>query len=398
MRNKAIFTNESSYRKLHGKIFASLLNQFGPKYVHEIEDAIHNAFYKSLKSWKSDKQPENYENWLFIVARNDLLNQIKKKNQFHFQTLATEKGDELFSDEDLRLKTILFLTQVASVSNKSKVVFILKNIFGLHVKEISQCTLLSHDAIYKTIKRAHKDFEKNIDTNRLETAFERASGKEITIVEEILYAVFNMGFDSFSDKSSSLVDEEICLEALALTKMLWNIYELNTTRNLLALFCFHLSRLPEKVKNDKILSFFDQDKTKWNGQFISLGFHYLEKPDRLNQYYLESLIISRHMTTEQFDQNHWNEIIDLYQLLLAHNNSPVIKLNLCFCLSKAERTNEALELLNVIEHELPAEHLYFALVKANISEGLNKRSDELVKNALKHITQKIRRSYILDNL
>jgi len=111
----------------------------------------------------------------------------------------------------------------------------------------------------------------------------QVSENEIAIVEEILYAVFNIGFDSFSEKIKSIINEDLCLEALALAKVLSDQFEQTTTKNLLALFCFHLARIPSKVKNDKIISFFEQDKKNWNNDFIKLAFHYLEKPEKLNK-------------------------------------------------------------------------------------------------------------------
>lgn len=54
MKNKNSSVVESSYRTLYGKLFSALFNQFGANYVSEIEDAIQNSFYKSLKSWKQN--------------------------------------------------------------------------------------------------------------------------------------------------------------------------------------------------------------------------------------------------------------------------------------------------------------------------------------------------------
>ncbi len=158
MKNECPSVVESSYRTFYGKLFSALLSQFGTNHVSEIEDAIQNSFYRSLKGWKANKIPDNKGNWLFIVARNDVLNQIKKG--IRLQSASYFKADDETENpnEDLRLKTILFLSKCRNVSSKAKVLFILKNIFGLHIKEIGECTLLSQDAIYKSINRARKDF------------------------------------------------------------------------------------------------------------------------------------------------------------------------------------------------------------------------------------------------
>ncbi len=402
MKQSTAFKVESSFRSYYGKLFAALLRQYGSGHLNLIEDALQNAFYKAMKSWKSDRLPANPENWLFIVARNDLLNQMRRNSK-----IADAPGDnsvesaseQAVLSEDLRLKTVVYLASFEQFSTKVKVIFILKNIFGLHVKELAECTLMSEHAIYKLLKRAVKDFERTASNGAFDCAFESAGEKQIAIVEQILYAVFNMGFDSFSEKAMQTINEDLCLEALSLAKLLWNRYEPNSTRNLLALFCFHIARIPARIDNDSIVSFFEQDRSKWNADFIALGFHYLQKPGVQNRYHLEALIASKHMTNEINSPNHWQEIVLLYQLLLKLSNTPIVKLNLCYCLYKAGRQSEAKSLLLQIEKDLPAGHLYFSLVKAKILSAENGAvSQRLVRQVLGNVKQQIRREFILNNL
>ncbi|MEM8891272.1 MAG: sigma factor, partial [Bacteroidota bacterium] len=94
----------SFYRRYYGQLFSALTAQYGTKYVIQIEDAIQNAFYKSLKLWKADAAPENKKNWLFIVAKNDLLNQLKQKENPMFDLETLEQLQEDLIEEDLRLK------------------------------------------------------------------------------------------------------------------------------------------------------------------------------------------------------------------------------------------------------------------------------------------------------
>lgn len=81
MSNSLFPKKEINYRAIYGKLFSGLLNQFGTSWIFEIEGAIQNSFLKSLKVWNQNNVPNNKENWLFIVARNDVLNQIKKQKE-----------------------------------------------------------------------------------------------------------------------------------------------------------------------------------------------------------------------------------------------------------------------------------------------------------------------------
>lgn len=389
----------TNFRTLHGKLFAAFFNQFGAAYVHEIEDAIQNAFYKALKSWKPNTLPENQENWLYIVARNDLLNQIKKG---HLRPLQEEKNptdDLALPTEDLRLKTIIFLGKIKNVSSEVKVLFILKNIFGLHVKEIAAATLLSTEAIYKRLNRTKKDFFCAENHDDFASSVPPISLNEIELVEEILYAVFNIGFDSFDHKIESIINEDLCLEALALAKILYTTYQKNSSKNLLSLFCFHLSRIPARIKDGKMISFFEQDQSKWSPEFLQLGFHYLDPPKTLNKYYLEAVIVSKHMTTTKVDKNHWQDIVKLYQFLLSIEPSPIVKLNLCYGLYMAKRGEEAMALLASVEEELPNKHFYLTLIKTKIlNRGHKQNSTQTLSRLLNNLSQKIRRDHILDNI
>ena len=391
---------EINYRALYGKLFSGLLGQFGAGYVSEIEDAIQESFFKSLKIWSQAAAPKDMENWLFIVARNDILNQIKSRKTTTSYDLFDQYDSCLESDNktDLRLQTIVLIASLTSISKQSKVLFILKNIFGLTISELSGSTLLHQEAIYKSIKRAKLNIqreigEKPIDLESLIATHE----EEIALIEEVLYSVFNIGFDSFNAKVKDIVNKDLCLEAIALATLL-SKQQFTSTKNLLALFCFHAARIPAKVKKGKIVPFFHQDRRKWNGELLNLGFHYLTKSKELNRYYLEALIANRYMVIKRFTNSNWLEMVSLYELLQRITPSPIVKLNYCFCLSKVEKTAEALAILATIEKEMPASHIYLSLVKAKITKKINqKEADDLFNSVLSTLHQDVRRKHILEN-
>ena len=116
------------------------------------------------------------------------MNQNKREADYSRQIILNLPKKQKTPNEDLRLKTFVF-SQVKNVSSKVKVIFILKTFSGLHIKEISECTLLSQDAIYKSISRAKKDFQQATKDTDFDLIFEQVSENQIAIVEEILYAV-----------------------------------------------------------------------------------------------------------------------------------------------------------------------------------------------------------------
>jgi len=387
------------YRACYGKLFSGLLNQFGTDYVSEIEDAIQNSFLKSLKLTTQGKVPDNPENWLFIVARNDVLNQIKKQKAPY--TIATEENEDSFSagsETDLRIQTIGFIITLKNSSNQAKILFALKNIFGLSIAEISDTTLINQEAIYKHINRTKRSMQQEVKNMEVDLHSIRINPHGAAIAEEIFYAVFNIGFDSFHEKTGRIVNDDLCLEAFALTKFFSDQYQYNSTRNLLALFCFHLARVPAKIENGKLISFFHQNREKWNKEFLHLGFHYLIKPKEINTYYLEAVIISKYMSVHPFKKADWMDIVKLYKWMQQISKSPIITLNYCFCLSKIGQSEDALTLLLNLEKELPQDHIYYSLVKATLLKEISpKESNGLFLSVMHKMKQKIRKEYVLEN-
>lgn len=400
MGNPLLEKEELNYRALYGKLFSALLSQFGAAYVSEIEDAIQNSFLKSLKIWKQGPIPDNKENWLFIVARNDVLNQIKDRQK---QTNAiaykpAEENQPANGRNDLRLQTIIFISSLDTISTQAKVISVLKNIFGLSISEIHGSTLLNQEAIYKSINRTKKNIQREFSSKAVDIGSISANRDTVNIVEEILYSVFNIGFDSFNEKTANIVDEDLCLEAFSLTRFLFNQYQFDSTSNLLALFSFHSARIPAKIANGKLIPFFQQDRNKWNKELLQLGFSYLKKPDTASRIYLEAIIVSKYMSIPNFTDNDWRDIVGLYEMMQHVSESPIVKLNYCFCLGKIGETEQALRILSEIEKELPNEHTYFNLVKAKLLKETNpEESDKLVSSVMNSLGQKIRREYLLEN-
>lgn len=382
-----------SFRAYYGKLFAALLHQFGAIHVQDIEDVIQNTFLKALKTWKPGREPENKESWLFIVAKNDLVNQLKSVHSVPIPQQLEAAVSAPAACEDLRLKTILFVAQRTSLSRKARVVVVLRNVFGLHVTEISNATLMSVDAVQKLLTRSKKKLKEegkggDVMENRV------PSGDELALVEELLHAVFTMGFDSFNEKSNRMVNEDLCFEALALAKLMYAVFDRVETSNLLALFCFHISRLAAKVRGGKLVPFMKQDRAKWDDSLIQLGFHYLTKPEVLCSSYLEALITSKHMTARSYDAVHWEEIVALYQQWYEFSNSPLVAINLAYALCLKGEKEQSRQLLLDLEARIPSGHLYFNLVKAKLLEMDEQTYHAVMEQTIEGIGQEIRKEYL----
>ncbi|MCA1481037.1 DUF6596 domain-containing protein, partial [Bradyrhizobium sp. NBAIM08] len=149
-------------------------------------------------------------------------------------------------------------------------------------------------------------------------------------VLHIIYLLFNEGY--YSTTQNQTLRKDLCLEALRLGLLLvdydkTNIPKLNA---LLALMCFHTSRLVarQNSNNDMIL-YEDQDETLWNTGLIDQGNRFLENSaqgNEISSYHLEAGIAFWHCRKEDTKEK-WESILYHYDLLPQINYSPNVVLN-----------------------------------------------------------------------
>ena len=132
---------------------------------------------------------------------------------------------------------------------------------------------------------------------------------------------------------------------------------------LLALMYFHSSRFKaRKSTNGEIILYDDQDETVWDQDLISKGSYFLKLASQGNQiskYHIEASIAYWH--TQKADTNEkWQNILQLYNLLLQIEYSPIAALNRTYALSKTSGKEAA-----IIEAEklnLSSNHYYYTLL------------------------------------
>lgn len=126
-----------------------------------------------------------------------------------------------------------------------------------------------------------------------------------------------------------------------------------------------------------------------------MAFHHIKKPQNSNKYYIEAIIISKYMSKKDFNLKDWTEISYLYEMMLEISQSPILRLNYSFCLSKIGKTDKAINILSEVQYKLPDHHLYFFLVKAIIMKESNpKESHDIILTLSNKMNQKIRKEYL----
>jgi RNA polymerase sigma factor (sigma-70 family) len=216
------------FRRRAGQMIAVLSRLFGAERLDQIEDAVQTAMVRALRQWPFQGTPDNPTAWLIQVAKNDLLDRLRRDARWRGEETEIDaaidrlstKGDEAaarFSrevhDDQLRL---LFLSCHPLLMEEAQVALALKTIGGFSVPEIARAFLTRESAVARSLTRAKQRLREH--QAQFETPPPDKLPQRLNAVLKVLYLMFNEGY-SASD-GQSLVRLDLCYEAIRLADLL----------------------------------------------------------------------------------------------------------------------------------------------------------------------------------
>ena len=207
------------FRHESGRIISHLTRKFGADNLNLVEDAVQEAMIKAMQVWAFKGVPDNPSAWMMTVARNNLLDVLRRRSRLTFdvdtrdryeETTPVDSYDE-FQDDQLRM---MFVCCNPALNERSQVILTLKILCGFGIREISKALLIQESAASKAYTRARNKLQE------LELNFEVPSGPELknrlNIILKIIYLMFNEGYSSSS--GDALIKKDTCYEAMRLCK------------------------------------------------------------------------------------------------------------------------------------------------------------------------------------
>ncbi len=214
-------------------------------------------------------------------------------------------------------------------------------------------------------------------------------------VQSSLYLLFNAGYFG---AEGELLDPLLCRQAISLARALCRVYPDPENFGLLALMLFHNARW--KVRTDtqgRLVTLDNQDRLLWSKQSISEADIMLRKSLRAGppgQYQLQAAIAGVHCLADTANATSWQQIVGLYQLLLAIQNGPVIRLNYAVALMMLGHTAAAETLITELAPDLPHYAPYFAaLAKLMELQGRPEERRRALGKAVEFSTSSQERSH-----
>lgn len=322
------------FRRSAGRLVAHLTRALGPEHLGLAEDAVQDALLEALQSWPFNGVPDNPEGWLFRVARNRALDEMRRSATLSrkLAQVARESaapppaGATGFAEEQL---TMVFLSCHPALSEPMRVGLTLKVVSGFGVDEIAAAFLVPRATIQQRLVRAKRILRSTSTSFAMPS--ERELPERLVDVLAVLYLTFNEGYAASAGESA--VRGELCAEAIALGAALAEhpATDRPEVHALLALMHLQASRLPARTDGlGTLVPLEDQDRSLWDRGAIARGFHHLERAAAgatLSPYHLEAGIASCHAMAPSVAGTDWVRVLGYYDQLIELDPSPVVRLS-----------------------------------------------------------------------
>jgi RNA polymerase sigma factor (sigma-70 family) len=359
------------FRTEYRKIVAVLGRFFGFEQFSLAEDIASDTFLIAAETWGLKGLPENPVAWLYTVAKNKALDQVKRNSNFQKKILGLRVSDPRsipemdidLSDENIKDSQLQMMFAVADpvLSLESQIALTLRILCGFGIDEIADAFLTSKETIHKRLARA----KEKLRSAKIKIALPPADelNQRVDGVLRSLYLLFNEGY--YSSNRDTVLRKDFCLEAMRLTLLLIENEKIDKPESdaLFALMCFHASRFDARTdENGEIVRYDEQDTSLWNEELIAQGNVYLNKASRgkaLSRYHIEAAIAYWH-TEKNESEGKWEHILQLYNQLLCMEYSPVSALNRTYALAKTNGKKAAIEEAEKLG--LTDNHLYHVLL------------------------------------
>ena len=354
--------SEHLFRRESGRLVAALTRIFGVHNLALAEDVVQDAFCRALEVWKVRGIPDNPSAWLMTVAKRRALDIVRREQTA--RTFAPELRrvlesewtlvpavEEAFAgstirDEQLRM---MFSCCDPRLPQEVQVALVLNILCGFGASEIAGAFLTSRAAIEKRISRGKKSLA---SSRRLFDLADAEFGPRLSAVRRALYLLFNEGYHGASAQAA--VRTDLCREAIRLAMLLLESPQtaVPETQALAALMHLQAAKLPARVDTEGDLSpLAEQDRTRWDAQLVEQGLDLLDRSAAgsvISAYHVEAAIAAVHATAHSVDETNWNEIVSLYDRLMAIAPTPVVALNRAIAIAQRDGPERGIEALQAI--------------------------------------------------
>ena len=341
------------YRAESRQILATLIRLLGD--FDLAEEALQDAFTSALQQWPREGLPNNPRAWLISAGRFRAIDAIRRRAKFDqslgriAEELETEKDPleniDGVADDELRL---IFTCCHPALPPEARIALTLREVCGLTTEEIARAFLTSAPTIAQRIVRA----KAKIRDARIPYQVPNAADlpERLETVLQVVYLVFNEGYSA--SFGSSLTRADLSQEAIRLCRLLADLLPESEVIGLLALMLLQESRRNARVdESGDIILLENQDRAKWNYDYIAEGLALVERAlsmDTYGPYTIQAAIAGVHAQAPSPSETDWPQIVSLYDVLLRLVPSPIVELNRAVAVAMRDGPEAGLALIDAI--------------------------------------------------
>ncbi len=369
---------EAVFREERGRLLAALARRFGD--LDLAEEVTSEAIEAALTRWPVDGVPPNPGGWLMTTARRKAVDRLRR-DQVYAAKLAILQveadrptphatGDEL-PDERLQL---FFTCTHPALAAEDRGALTLRCLAGLTTPEVARAFLVPTATMAKRIVRAKKKIREARIPFRVpgpDELPERLPG-----VLQVVYSVFTEGYAASSGPYLQRLD--LAEEAIRLARILHRLLPgAREVTGLLALMLLiHARRDARTGPDGEIVLLEDQDRSRWDHEMIAEGRDLVVTAltgGPPGPYAVQAAINAVHDEAAEFASTDWPQIVQLYDVLLDLDPSPVIALNRAAAIALRDGPEAGLALLAELAEEPRLQDYHpFALARADLLQRLGR--------------------------